>query len=200
MGVSNIMKLNKIVQVKNGKNSSRNKDSHEEVMAYTYEDLVKDLGEFSPYHEIFRTNGKSVDDSSDTLLVSNGNVVFSFVSSTSGIVSEANEGKVLNQNFAKLIINHKQLDPRYLCYCLNESIYVKQQIAGYMEGGILRRLKPSSLRDLDIPILDFSKQQFIGHAYFSLLRRKYLQEQKLKQEESYVLALLEKQFESENNT
>lgn len=158
------------------------------------------MGEFSPYHEIFRTNGKSVDDSSDTLLVSNGNVVFSFVSSTSGIVSEANEGKVLNQNFAKLIINHKQLDPRYLCYCLNESIYVKQQIAGYMEGGILRRLKPSSLRDLDIPILDFSKQQFIGHAYFSLLRRKYLQEQKLKQEESYVLALLEKQFESENNT
>lgn len=196
MEVSNIMKLNKLIQIKNGKNSSRVKSSHEEVVAYTYEDMVDDMGKFAPYHEKFGSNEPS-DESSDNVSVSTGDVVFSFVSSTSGIVSEANEGKVLNQNFAKLIFSDEQLDSRYLCYCLNESTYVKQQIAKFMEGGSLRRLKPTHLRELNIPIIEYQKQQIIGHTYFALLRRKYLQEQNLKQEENFVLALLEKQLHSE---
>lgn len=190
------MKLNEFIQIKNGKNSSRTKGSHEEVVTYTYEDMAADMSEFAPYHESFSSNEPS-DESNDNVSVSTGDVVFSFVSSTSGIVSEANKGKVLNQNFAKLIFNDKQLDSRYLCYCLNESTYVKQQIAGAMEGVTLRRLKPSHLKELNIPIIDYQKQQSIGHAYFALLKRKYIQEQNLKQEENFVLALLEKQFHSE---
>lgn len=197
------MKLKKVVKVKAGKNLSRHKDAKEEVVAYSYDDLIQDLSEFTPYQkdgsdqERMTSNGVNSDE--DSYLISSGDVVFSLISSTAGIISKSSEGKALNQNFTKLIIEGKQIDPRYLCYCLNESSYLKKQMAVSMQGSALRRLTPSSLRDLDIPIVDFSKQQLIGHAYFSLLKRKYLLEKKMKQEEDIVLALLEKQFESETN-
>ena len=197
------MKLNKLVTVRTGKNFSRNKVSKEEVVPYTYDDLTKDLSEFAPYRKDGAgqkiTAKNEVNSDEDNYLVSSGDVVFSFVSSTAGIVSKSSEGKALNQNFAKLIIENQQLDPRYLCYCLNQSSHLKRQMAVAMQGSTLRRLTPSSLRALDIPIVDFSQQQSIGHAYFSLLKRQYLLEQKMQQEEDFVLALLETQLESENN-
>lgn len=198
------MKLNDIVTMKTGKNFSRNKGSkEEELVPYTYDDLVQDLSEFIPYkkNEIYQKvlSDNEINSDEDSYLISSGDVVFSFVSSTAGIVSKASEGKVLNQNFAKLIIEGKQIDPHYLCYCLNQSSYLKKQLAVAMQGSTLRRLTPSSLRELDIPIADFSKQQLIGHAYFSLLKRQYLLEQKMKQEKDFVLMLLEKQFQSETN-
>lgn len=196
------MKLNNIVTMKTGKNFSRNKGSKEEVVLYTYDDLVQDLGEFASYQvdEVYQENlVKNKVNDENNYLVSYGDVVFSFVSSTAGIVSKASEGKVLNQNFAKLTIEGKQIDPYYLCYCLNQSFYLKKQLAVTMQGSTLRRLTPSSLRELDIPITNFSKQQLIGHAYFSLLKRQYLLEQKMNQEKDFVLMLLENQFQSETN-
>ena len=197
------MKLNKLVTVRTGKNFSRNKVSKEEVVPYTYDDLTKDLSEFAPYRKDGAgqkiTAKNEVNSDEDNYLVSSGDVVFSFVSSTAGIVSKSSEGKALNQNFAKLIIENQQLDPRYLCYCLNQSSHLKRQMAVAMQGSTLRRLTPSSLRELDIPIVNFSQQHNIGHAYFSLLKRQYLLEQKKQQEEDFVLALLETQLESENN-
>lgn len=196
------MKLNDIVEMRAGKNFSRNKGEKDTGVPYTYEDLVRDLSEFAPYQkdkeyrESF-INNKTNDE--NHYLVSDGDVVFSFVSSTAGIISKESEGKVLNQNFAKLIIKDSQIDPRYLCYCLNQSTHLKKQMAVAMQGSTLRRLTPSSLRELDIPILDYLKQQHIGYAYFSLLKRQFLLEQKIKQEEDFVLMLLESQFEPEMN-
>ena len=101
------MKLNKLVTVRTGKNFSRNKVSKEEVVPYTYDDLTKDLSEFAPYRKDGAgqkiTAKNEVNSDEDNYLVSSGDVVFSFVSSTAGIVSKCSEGKVLNQNFAKLI-------------------------------------------------------------------------------------------------
>ena len=86
------------------------------MVPYTYEDLIQDLSEFAPYQSnetaqeiITRSDSNSEDDS---YLVSAGDVIFSFVSSTAGIVSKSSEGKALNQNFTKLIIENQQLDPR----------------------------------------------------------------------------------------
>lgn len=196
------MKLNDIVEMRAGKNFSRNKGEKDTGVPYTYEDLVRDLSEFVPYQKDKKyresfINNKTNDE--NHYLVSDGDVVFSFVSSTAGIISKESEGKVLNQNFAKLIIKDSQIDPRYLCYCLNQSTHLKKQMAVAMQGSTLRRLTPSSLRELDIPILDYLKQQHIGYAYFSLLKRQFLLEQKIKQEEDFVLMLLESQFEPEMN-
>lgn len=186
-----------------GKNFSRKKGSQEEVLLYTYDDLTKDLGEFAPYqkseeYQEFLSNNEMDSDESN-YLASAGDVIFSLISSTAGIVTTHSAGKMLNQNFTKLIIEDNQIDPRYLCYCLNQSSHLKKQMAVAMQGSTLRRLTPSSLRELDIPIVDYSKQQLIGHAYFSLLKRQYLMEQKMKQEEEFVLTLLENQLGSETN-
>lgn len=196
------MKLKSIVTIKTGKNFSRNKSEHEEVTPYTYDDLIQDLSEFAPYKkndEVFQVVESNDNEKSDeaNYVVSSGDVVFSFVSSTAGIISKHSEGKVLNQNFAKLIIEDQQLDPRYLCYCLNQSVHLKKQMVVEMQGSTLPRLTPSSLRKLDIPIVNISKQQIIGQAYFSLLKRQYLSKQKEKKEEEFIFALLETQLELE---
>lgn len=195
------MKLDDVVTVKTGKNFSRNKSEKEEVVPYTYDDLIQDLSQFAPYQkdEVYQKvecNNDAKNDE-DNYVVSSGDLVFSFVSSTAGIVSKSSEGKALNQNFAKLIIEDQQLDPRYLCYCLNQSVHLKKQMVVEMQGSTLPRLTPSSLRKLDIPIVNISKQQIIGQAYFSLLKRQYLSKQKVKQEEEFIFALLETQLELE---
>lgn len=65
----------------------------------------------------------------DSYLSSAGDVVFNFVSSKAGIVSNLNQRKIINQNFAKLIIGHNHLDSSYLCYTLNESYSMKKRMA-----------------------------------------------------------------------
>jgi len=189
------MKLKDVVQIESGKNSSRVKDADKNIETYTYEDMVDDMGKYAAYKETIKSETvKHKDDDNDSVMISSGDVVFSFVSSTAGIVSEVNQGKTLNQNFAKLIFDVEQIDPRYLCYCLNKSLDVQKQIAGFMEGITLRRIKPSHLKEIKLPIVDFTNQKNIGHSYFALLKRTYLQEEHMKQEEMYVLSLLEEQL------
>lgn len=192
------MKLKDVVQIENGKNSSRIKDTDKNFETYTYEDMVDDMGKYATYQEKIQSNktiNRDVDN--DNVIISSGDIVFSFVSSTAGIVSDANQGKVLNQNFAKLIFDAKQIDPKYLCYCLNKSIYIQQQINGLMEGISLRRIKPAHLKEINLPLIDYKSQQSIGYAYFSLLKRRYLQEEHMRQEEMYVLTLLEEQLNTD---
>ncbi|WP_373702639.1 MULTISPECIES: restriction endonuclease subunit S [Lactobacillales] len=192
------MKLKDVIQIESGKNSSRVKDSDKNLETYTYEDMVDDMGKYAAYQETIKDDTiVNKDSDNENVMVSSGDVVFSFVSSTAGIVSEVNQGKTLNQNFAKLIFDDKQIDPRYLCYCLNKSLDVQQQIAGFMEGITLRRIKPSHLKEIKLPIVDLTNQKNIGHSYFALLKRKYLQEEHMKQEEMYVLSLLEEQLSTD---
>ena len=196
------MKLKDAIDLKTGKNFSRNKGEIEVGLAYTYDDLSRDLGElaFSQKNKELREKKiiNNINDE-DHYQVSAGDVVFSFVSSTAGVVSQESEGKVLNQNFTKLIIKTPQIDPLYLCYCLNQSTYLKKQMAIEMQGSTLRRLTPSTLRELDIPIVDYSKQKSIGRTYFSLLKRQYLMEQQLDQEKKFILTLLDNQIKREAN-
>lgn len=81
-----------------------------------------------------------------------GDVVFSFVSSKAGIVSELNEGKIINQNFAKLIIEHDHMDSSYLCYILNESYSIKKQMVISMQGSAVPKLTPSIFGKLEIEL------------------------------------------------
>src|SRR5699024_2183386 len=118
------MKLEDIVAVKVGKNISIGNEEHGFVLeTYTYENLIDDLDGLS-------LNPNSSNDSDDISeqdnhLSKSGEVVFIFVSSKAAIVSDRNKGKIIDQNFARLIIEHKQLDHSYLCYALNESHAMK---------------------------------------------------------------------------
>ncbi|RPJ97635.1 hypothetical protein BSBH6_01432 [Bacillus subtilis] len=184
------MRLEEIVTVKIGRNLSR---GHEKIdptlVAYTYEDLINDLdGSFLDS----QVRPDAEQNHQESYLSSAGDVVFSFVSSKAGLVSNLHHGKVINQNFAKLMIEHHELDSRYLCYALNESQAMKKQMAISMQGSTVPKLTPAILKELEIKLPSIEKQRMIGNAYFCLRKRQALAKKQAELEEQLYLEALKR--------
>ncbi|WP_137791937.1 restriction endonuclease subunit S [Bacillus sp. E(2018)] len=180
------MKLEDVVTVKIGKNLSRGSEKDDfTLVAYSYDDLQKDLD------GLFLDSKTSTSQDEGYLSIT-GEVVFSFVSSKAGIVSKKNEGKIINQNFAKLIIEHDGLDSRYLCYVLNESSSMKKQMAISMQGSTVPKLTPSILKELEIKLPTLEKQRTIGKAYFYLRKQQALAKKQAELEKQLNLEVLRK--------
>ncbi|ART74852.1 restriction endonuclease subunit S [Sutcliffiella horikoshii] len=182
------MKLEEIVTVKIGRNLSRGTEKNNlSLVAYSYEDLIHDLeGLF------LKSKAGSHEDQRDGYLSRAGDVVFSFVSSRAAIVSDQNQGKIINQNFAKLIIEHDGLDSRYLCYALNESSSIKKQMAISMQGSTVPKLTPAILKELEFKLPTLEKQRTIGKAYFYLKKQQALAKKQAELEEQLYLEVLRK--------
>ncbi|MCI4139078.1 restriction endonuclease subunit S [Bacillus vallismortis] len=182
------MRLEEMVTVKIGRNLSRGHEKNDPTLvAYTYEDLINDLdGSF------LDSPGARHVKHQESYLSSAGDVVFSFVSSKAGIVSDRHQGKVINQNFAKLMIEHHELDRRYLCYALNESHGMKKQMAISMQGSTVPKLTPAILKELEIDLPSMEKQRTIGQAYFCLRKRQALVKKQAELEEQLYLEALKR--------
>jgi restriction endonuclease S subunit len=185
------MKLQDVVTVRIGRNLSRgNEKSDFTLVAYSYEDLIRDLdGSFLDSKAEGYSEGPNDENG---YLSCAGEVVFSFVSSKAGIVSEVNRGKIINQNFAKLMIEHDGLDSSYLCYALNESHSMKKQMSISMQGSTVPKLTPSILKDLEIKLPTLEKQRTIGKAYFYLRKQQALAKKQAELEEQLYLEMLRK--------
>ncbi|WP_281975008.1 restriction endonuclease subunit S [Halobacillus litoralis] len=183
------MKLEDIVTVKVGRNLSRGNELHNQS-SYTYEDLTNDLDGLFLNSKASISNGNASDKENHLSRV--GEVVFSFVSSKAAIVSDVNEEKIINQNFAKLIIEHKHLDHSYLCYALNESHSMKKQMAISMQGSTVRKLTPAILKSLEMKLPSMEKQQTIGKAYLNLKKRQALAKKQADLEERFFLEVLKR--------
>src|SRR5690554_6230126 len=158
------MKLEELVTVKVGRNISRLHELlHPSLKTYSYDDLTDDLDGL--YLDSTSPPSDEREEKNDVQLSSIGDVVFSFVSSKAAILSEKNSGKIINQNFAKLIIENNQLDPSYLCYALNESQAMKKQMAISMQGSTIPKLTPAILKSLHMTLPSIKTQQAIGQAY-----------------------------------
>jgi restriction endonuclease S subunit len=180
------MKLEDVVTVKIGKNLSRGSEKNDlTLIAYSYDDLQNDLD------GLFLDSQTSISHD-EGYLSSAGEVVFSFVSSKASIVSEQNQGKIINQNFAKLIIEHDGLDSSYLCYVLNESSSMKKQMAISMQGSTVPKLTPSILKELEINIPTLEKQRTIGKSYFYLRKQQALAKKQADLEKQLYLEVLRK--------
>ncbi|TCS93302.1 restriction endonuclease subunit S [Hazenella coriacea] len=183
------MKLEDIVTVKIGRNLSRGTEKNDlTVVAYTYEDLMNDLD--GSFLDSQASSDRGNSNHEDGYLSNAGDVVFSFVSSKAGIVSDFNQGKIINQNFAKLMIESEHLDKHYLCYALNESHSVKKQMAFSMQGSTVPKLTPAILKGLEIKLPRIEKQRTIGKAYFSLRKRQALAKKQAALEEQLFLEVL----------
>ena len=185
------MKIDDLIQVKIGRNLSRGsvKDNIS-LVPYSYEDLINDLDGLFLDSQV-STNSRN-SNQKESYLSYPGEILFSFVSSKAGIVSKMNQGKIINQNFAKLIINHNYLDSKYLCFVLNESYSMKKQMAISMQGTNVPKLTPSILKDLEIEVPSMEKQKKIGKAYFILRKRQALAKKQLDLEEQLCLEVLKK--------
>ncbi|HDR3894790.1 MULTISPECIES: restriction endonuclease subunit S [Bacillus] len=183
------MKLEDIVTVRIGRNLSRGNERNDlTLVSYSFQDLTNDLDGSFLDSQVSSYSGNS--NNKDSYLSSAGDVVFSFVSSKAGIVSELNEGKIISQNFAKLIIEHNHLDSSYLCYILNESHSMKKQMAISMQGSTVPKLTPAILKELEIELPSIEKQRMIGKAYFFLRKRQALAKKQIKLEEQLYLKAL----------
>jgi restriction endonuclease S subunit len=183
------MKLEDIVTVRVGKNLSRGNEKNDlTLVAYSYEDLTSDLD--GSFLDSQPSSYRGIPNVKDSYLSSPGDVVFSFVSSKAGIVSDLNQGKIINQNFAKLVITYDQLDSSYLCYALNESYSMKRQMAISMQGSTIPKLTPAILKELEIKLPSIEKQRMIGKSYFFLKKRQALVKKQAKLEEQLYLEVL----------
>ncbi|UAL49806.1 restriction endonuclease subunit S (plasmid) [Sutcliffiella horikoshii] len=184
------MKLEDVVTVKIGRNLSRGNEKGDlTLVAYSYEDLIHDLEGLFLNNKTRTSNDEN---QYDGYISRAGDVVFSFVSSKAGIVSDVNQGKIINQNFAKLIIKHDGLDSSYLCYALNESHSMKKQMAISMQGSTVPKLTPSILKELEIKLPTLEKQRTIGKAYFYLRKQQALAKKQADLEEQLYLEILRK--------
>ncbi|QQP70181.1 restriction endonuclease subunit S [Carnobacterium sp. CS13] len=168
------MKFEKIVQINVGQNISRFKGKQSDRSGiYTNEDLIGDL------QEGLRNLATKADTSlsqKDKYQLFPGDILYSFVSSKAGIVSNKNTGKLFNQNFAKLTLLSDEIDSKYICYILNESVSIKKQMAILMQGSVVPKLTPAILREIDIKLPNKDTQSVIGTSYFNLNRYQYLTE------------------------
>lgn len=182
------MKLEEHVSVKVGKNLSRgNEKIDDTLIAYSYDDLTNDLDGLFVDSKSLESSQNHQD---EPHLCRYGDVVFSFVSSKAGIVSKANQGKILNQNFAKLIVDESLVDPCYLCYSLNESPSMKKQMMISMQGSTVPKLTPAILKNLELEYPSIETQQLIGKAYLVLRKRQALAKKELDLEKQLYLELL----------
>lgn len=182
------MKFEDVITVKIGRNLSRGNEKYDPTLvAYSYDDLIEDLdGSFLNSRKL-----KTLNNDSWTSYLSNyGEVVFSFVSSKASIVSERTQGKIINQNFAKLTFDSNRIDPRYLCYLLNESQSMKKQMSISMQGSTVPKLTPGILKELEIQLPHLEKQQLVGEAYFFLKKRQSLAQKELELEYRLYLEAL----------
>ncbi|MED1611081.1 MULTISPECIES: restriction endonuclease subunit S [Bacillus cereus group] len=183
------MKLEDIVTVRTGRNVSRGNERNDlTLVTYSFEDLTNDLDGSFLDSQLNSYSGNS--NYKDSYLSSAGEVIFSFVSSKAGIVSELNQGKIISQNFAKLIIECDYLDSSYLCYILNESYSIRKQMAISMQGSTVPKLTPAILKKLKIELPTIQKQRTIGKAYFFLRKRQALAKKQLEIEEQLYLKAL----------
>ncbi|PFJ96337.1 restriction endonuclease subunit S [Priestia megaterium] len=185
------MRLEDIVTVRIGRNLSRGNERNDPTLvAYSYEDLMNDLD--GSFLDSQTSSYSGISNHKNSYLSSAGEVVFSFVSSKAGIVSDLNQGKIINQNFAKLVITYDQLDSSYLCYALNESYSMKKQMAISMQGSTVPKLTPAILKELEVTLPSIEKQRTIGKAYFSLRKRRALAKKQAELEEQLYLEVLKK--------
>ena len=162
------MQLDDLVTMKTGVNQLRLKDPAADL--YGYQDLVADLGRL-----VAQPTQERADEQSYQVVV--GDIVFSTLQNTASIVTAETAGKVLTQNFVRWRIKHHQIDPRYLCYCVNQTDAVKRQLARFLEGShVANKLSLKTLRTLEIPVPAREEQDLWGRLYFNLQRQATLQE------------------------
>lgn len=188
------LKLKKLAEISVGVNVTRIKQSeYASSPIYSNDDLMNDLNTVTRINK----NKKSYSNIPDNkkFLISEGDILYSFVSSKVAIASKASEGKVLNQNFAKLTLISQDIEPAYLCYFLNESKNVARQMGFLMQGTVLPKLSPAILNKVEIKILPKDRQKKIGDYYFSLKRKMYLSLLELELQKKIHIELLEKMNE-----
>ena len=114
------------------------------------------------------------------------------------IIAERSNKLVLS-NFAVIRIHDKNIiDPYYLCWLLNENSYFKKVIEQSSQGtSYVSTLSMSTLRGLEIPLIDIDKQKRIGQLYNMSIKRKKISSRLEELKDCLLKAQIEKIYKGE---
>lgn len=111
----------------------------------------------------------------DDLLLNTGDIVMSLQKFKIAMVSKKNSKKVLSQRFLRLVPrDSKNVYLPYLVFLMNESIMVRKQVFKLLEGSVLKILKETNVKNIDIYLPTMKKQKQIGRYYYLIKEREYL--------------------------
>lgn len=99
---------------------------------------------------------------------------------SAAILSDENKDKYISQVFSIMKIDTKKIDPRYLCYLLNESNIIARQCNNLLQGSVITRLSANQLKNIEIDSIPMEKQQRLGIMYVAALYQYYLETAKAK--------------------
>lgn len=189
------MKLKDLVIIKTGINSSRISNSLETSDYYSASDLESDL----PYLLTNVGSGQEKDEESNQHRTIRGQVIQSLITQKTAVVSQQNSGKIINQNFITFDFDQHTLNPKYLCYMLNQSEEIEKQKYVLSQGSVLRKSSPQTIKEFSIFYPDFEIQKQIGEIYALSLNKKRIEIERIKKEEQITLSRINKFIKNEEN-
>ena len=134
-------------------------------------------------------------------LISNvGDVLIGLSSGKAMVIEKNRSNKLILSNFAIVRLHDtSKIDPFYLCWLINESLYIKKQLlALFQKTGRVIVIPISEFKEIEIESCDINKQRKIGQIY-NLSRRK-TRLKRTKSEYTYeIINLGLKKYLKENN-
>lgn len=128
-------------------------------------------------------------------------IVISLANAKAMVIEDEYDGYLIPSNMILVNIKDKGiLDPFYLAWLINFSTSAQKSLQKNFQGSaMVKSISVDTLRDLDIPILDISKQTLIGRTNELFWRKKRIQKAIIEEEENVVMHLLDEAINNKEN-
>lgn len=102
--------------------------------------------------------------------VCEGDLIFSLISGTASIVSEASKGLLFTQNYVVIKLKDA-INPRFMAYLLNKDKKIRKQLQLSLQGSNVLKYTMKELKELNIGTLpSVDRQSWIGDVYMKQLK------------------------------
>lgn len=166
------MKLEEILRMSVGQNSTRIKNLYGDIPVYSVADLENDLFQ--------RPSEEAPLDNAGPEFTKEGELLISIIKEKACIVGSGNAGKLFTSAFIRCQYDEKALDPWFFCFFFNESEAVGREIhlRSGMPGLGYYHLNSEIVGQIVIELPPMEKQQTLGKLYRGCLRQQRLYETK----------------------
>ena len=189
------MKLEKILKMNVGPNSTRIRGQYPEVPVYSVLDLEDDL--FQKPSEMVTSH----EEHSGPAFTKAGNLLISIIKEKACIVSEGNGGKLFTSAFIRCQYDEKILDPWFFCFFFNESEEVGKiiHVRSGMPGLGYYHLNTEIIGQIEIDLPPLEKQKTLGSLYQGCLKQLRLYDRKKEVLKKAVNLVINEELEKKGN-
>lgn len=188
-----IKKLREISKISPGINQTRI-DETDELYFYDKDSFEWDFLNIKSKYNDIENNEEEI------YKVREGDIIINNNSQIATIVSKENDKKYFSVNYTKINLNHRVIDKGYFLYLFNKNQDIKKQISKNIQGSNqIQKITLNILRELDIPLIAYDKQQTIGKTYLLLLKLKNNLNNYIESVEKITETVIEKQLKEKEN-